>query len=249
MLRIVTLSPQVIEFVGLSGAGKSTVAAALVAEMRERNYSVETRVELLGDVLPKPCRHMLRSRLILAESLRAPVVYYTVALEVLRSHQFRKRDYFKLTWNFWTVIAVILRHRRKGKGLLVLDQGLLQAVWSVGYMARSPIDLKSWMLWLRRFGLRDVFLVIAEVPPDLAHERVVQRNDANSRVLFAETTGDPDAWFMIESLLQSIVTASRDEICKKRVCRVLTDGSLTATESAVRIIDHLGLRNTSTGVW
>jgi len=232
-------SPSIVEFVGLSGAGKSTVAAQLVILLRSEGYTVSTRTELLGDLKSKWQRHLIRGRIILSEVVRAPSLFLTLVPRILASRQRRVIDFPKLLWNFWSVCALILRHRRRGRGILVMDQGVFQAIWSVGYLSRESLIADQWHSWLQRFDLHDVNVVEAQVPVDVARERLIFRcggRCSNSRAAYLSSSND---WMRLQVALNATTMVARKQVFPGRFIAIDTSVKSSAKDLSSQLLAHL----------
>ena len=146
----------VIEFVGLPGAGKSTITRALPPGWPTSRNT---------DPPPLPLSRRLW-------------LYRQALAFMLSLRPLEWRDVGRLG-----KLAVELRfYERDGKAPLVIDQGMIQKLWSILLDRRSysPAALERLVASLAPTAA-DLVVWLA-TPPDLAAERLVARNGGNSRL-------------------------------------------------------------------
>ena len=138
----------IVEFVGMPGSGKSTLAHATAELLRARGLPVSEPTYVLDHETPSGPRQLRKlsyaARALLARR-RSAVAFAAAAL---RSGQRHVGELASVTLNWWYLLDV---HRRAlaTPGVHLLDQGLLQALWTLGYGARHPktaLDHASFMV-------------------------------------------------------------------------------------------------------
>jgi hypothetical protein len=138
----------IVEFVGMPGSGKSTLAHATAELLRARGLPVSEPTYVLDHQTAGGLRQLRKlscaARALLARR-RSAVAFAAAAL---RSGQRHPGELASVTLNWWYLLDV---HRRAlvTPGVHLLDQGLLQALWSLGYGARHPkaaLDAAPFML-------------------------------------------------------------------------------------------------------
>lgn len=134
-----------VEFLGLPGAGKSTLSHAVADLLRTRGIPVTEPTYRLTHASPVVVRHARKLWYAVWSMLRAPE-QVTRWMRVLRqSRQARISDWWILTAN-WFYLLGIVRRRTRMPGIHLLDQGLFQALWSFGYTARDRGVLSAWLV-------------------------------------------------------------------------------------------------------
>ncbi len=128
--------PLLVEFVGLPGSGKSTIARELGAQLR----AAGTPVEDPGSIATRGSfgRVATKSRFVLAALVREPVAAVRWEGVLRRTGPASWREHVRVTFNWFYLIGLIHRYRRH-RGAVLLDQGLLQALWSAGYTSQIGI--------------------------------------------------------------------------------------------------------------
>lgn len=179
-------SPLVVEFVGLPGAGKTTIAHQVIDELTARGYrcfghstlsSPEGREKRSGGVSSKlSTLGRLVSSCLAHRRIAADALDYTVRVNPLGILGLQRLLKFLIRLDF-------VRELMEGDyDVLVLDQGPIQNLWSIATTGRAPASSDQ----LARV-LRDVLdevrphVVLVDVEPDLAFERVAVRSTMRSR--------------------------------------------------------------------
>lgn len=169
--------PVVVEFAGLPGAGKSAVAADLVAELAVRGYRCSGRIVIGAG---GPASRLLGA----ARALAADPVLVARALRLAASlrprHQGRLRQVLKLP--SWRRRWEMARHR--ALDVMVLEEGLVQNLWGVLLGgARVPSSAADPVLRAAYAGSRASFaFVFFDVDVETALARIAIRGNPSKRV-------------------------------------------------------------------
>jgi hypothetical protein len=128
-------SPLLIEFVGLPGVGKTTIAVHVAQALQERGIDVEVLCE--SRVLPEwpPVLRATKARVALAQLLLHPVDSMVWCRLGAASRRLGLVDCLRVMHR-WLFLAGSMRDARTA--VRVLDQGLLQGVWSATFRAADP---------------------------------------------------------------------------------------------------------------
>ena len=167
----------VVEFCGLPGAGKSTLARAVVARLRLRGVATTDVMAQLGPDADRGAR-LGRKVVAIGRAMVEPGSVTLAARVALASEQLDARDRIARPANLLVVRHAVRRgHRRPG--VHVLDQGPVQEWWSAALRANPDR--------VREFAVRDPsegcdLLVRVDAPLDLLVERLGARNARQSRL-------------------------------------------------------------------
>jgi len=169
----------IIELCGVPGAGKSSIARELVAELRGLGRDASLPLE---DVSPRRRRSYRVGRKVgraAMEVTRHPWTSVGAVRAVVRSGQPTQRDVAVRSLN-WLVLRAAMRRARASVGFHVIDQGIIQELCSLGFCgdAQAAIDVADPGVGLLA---PDVILVV-DVDLELADQRLGSRPGRESRV-------------------------------------------------------------------
>jgi hypothetical protein len=170
----------VVELCGLPGAGKSSLAALTVEAFRQRGVVVPDPAGGVGPQMSSMLRATGKSALVAGAVLRQPGSALRSAMAVGESQQPSSSDALH-RWVQWTVAQERVRRARRMRQTALLDEGVVQALWSMGLFGDVEPMLRT--ITRRRGGYAQPDLtVVLEVPSDVAAERLTTRGSAHSRV-------------------------------------------------------------------
>jgi len=159
-----------VEFFGIPGTGKTTLARAVVEELRTRGVRVaEANLPIM--VEHSGISAMRRAALAGGFALREPTLAMRSLSEVMASRQRRLNDLRAVALN-WLSKCELMRRAVQGPGIQVSDEGLLHAVWSIAYSARDATVLGGSVVEAIRYLLPAVWLVVMV---DAADEESAER--------------------------------------------------------------------------
>lgn len=166
----------VVEFLGLPGAGKTSVARALAAAMPEVSLATHG-LDAGTSTLPR----MLHKALAVASEVlvRSPASM-AAARHVASSGQGGPTAVLRRT-TAWLVAQRLVARARRRHVIAVLDEGSLQAIWSTGLVGDHRHLLDAWSSSPDRWRRPDL-VVVLRLGTDHAAERLAGRDDPHSRV-------------------------------------------------------------------
>jgi hypothetical protein len=176
----------VIEFVGIPGAGKSTLARHGAELLRAEGVPVQLHAlseppsEDRGGRAAWPirawnevvayCRYLPPIALVV---LRHPARAVLAVARIAASRQRSLRDLLKVVHNLFRTTLLVERARERG-GVHLIDQGVLQAIWAVGFSAAPRAGARVTGLGDALVALPDVAVVVESDLP-IIRERLVRR--------------------------------------------------------------------------
>lgn len=174
-------SAVLVEFVGIPGAGKSTLASELARLLRADSVPIRTPISEVNAIDSRPLRILRKSAEIGRYTLRHPYGTIGWLRTVRRLSDGSIHDVAKVGFN-WLFVAGCLTQRRSDRGVTIADQGLLQAYWStiLGSSTPSVDDVHS--IIETAFPDVPLLVVLVEVDTTVARQRLAARSDNPSRV-------------------------------------------------------------------
>jgi thymidylate kinase len=168
-----------VEFFGLPGSGKSTMSRLVADTLRDRGHKVNevtydidhrrsrtvSQLVKLAHLAPYVARHPRRA---LADIAR-----------IAATRQARRVDLAKSIFN-WTFISSLAARKRSAVDVSLLDQGVAQALWSVGFAARR----ETWrdLLDAQAPAMRPNVVIHVRADPQVIGERLARRERHLSRM-------------------------------------------------------------------
>ena len=197
---------RIVEFFGLPGAGKTTIAKDLVKELKKQGILCVGSWELVGgDHDLVLFRQLKRMRMILISICFLPFPAYRVACMLLSVRQRFFIDNVKLFWNFLVVLGILALGMRQQNKVFVLDQGLFQAFWSLYFNACKPFKLDRVADLTLEINMSNIALVHVAAPDDMIRARLRSRR-STARIQKGGQLEDSETWcrahFLAEKLLE-----------------------------------------------
>jgi thymidylate kinase len=170
----------VIELLGLPGAGKSTLSRLIADRLAATDLVVEEATFSRDHGTGRLRRVAEKFIFVLAYLCAEPCRAAHVLGRVTRTRQATLFDWATSVVNFF-YIASLYRQAVGGPGVLLLDQGIAQAVWSIGFAAQQ----RCWdqTVGTGRFlsPLPDL-VVVVRASPEVILARLGQREKRASRL-------------------------------------------------------------------
>jgi hypothetical protein len=174
----------VVEFVGLPGVGKSYAARLVAARLAAAGTPVASSALRVNQELGTFRRVAYKLGLCAGEMLRRPTGAFRVGRVLIRSHQQSRVDVVRLSYN-WFFLVGLLRRARARPSVEVLDEGIVQLLWSIGFAGDEQVvrERSSELLAASAFPLPlpDV-VVVVEAPLVLIESRLEGRASRAGRV-------------------------------------------------------------------
>lgn len=227
--------PLVVEFFGPPGSGKSTLAREVAARLSRADAAMLNTSEYLADGRDKFGRAMRKSRLILSSGLGREDI--GLVKQAAAIPQARMKDRVRAVSTLATVLALYARLERQHRDAVV-DQGLLQAAFSVMYGSdeRGGDDFVD-ALTQRAAKSRHIHVSL-QVPRETCIERLKGRLSQHSR-LQSDLSAN---WVWAERLLESIWDRLLLKCQEKgnEAVAIAVDGTVPLAQSAEALCLKLG---------
>lgn len=227
------MSGLVVELCGLPGAGKTTFADRLVSRLvQERAGACVADADLSAGVAPA-----LRLRRKAGLMLRAPLTHPGREISTVRllgRGQRATRDQVAVPVQWWVTQAIVARSRRRS-GVFVLEEGIVQSLWTAGL--RSGTLSATGLVGLAAEVSRPDLVVHLDLPVELALGRLRERSSKHSRV--QRLRHDDQLAMMLRG--QRLLNDLLEEWRRRRLAPVLQVGgeNLSGTDPVVEVLEAL----------
>lgn len=173
---------RVIEMAGLPGTGKSTVARCLETILGIAGVRTSSGLAI-ADQQHFYFRQQKKLQLILRHSNGCNKLYRSAFRLIAQSRQRSISDVAIVTSNLWSVIALMAEARTAAQDrVLIADQGLLQAIWSVQLTSTSALSLDAWRPLLLAAGISNTLLVYIQADVSVSRRRIAKRVRGRTRL-------------------------------------------------------------------
>ncbi len=232
-----------IEFFGLPGSGKTTVAKELLRLLQEAGVNASFSGERMSDGAPMAWRMLRRLEMVAGQSPREIGSYWRGA-RLIAAYGKGLGDSAHSLWNLISVQAMAGRHLR-GRGLMVVDQGLVQAVWSARMREKhgdGDGDV-GWGALLNDDWLGQCCFVQVGCNAETAMERLGNRKQRTSRMQRPDRLQELAEWSRGEALVAELSGMIEGMLRRKslanRLIRIRTDDGSSASVQAVKVLESL----------
>jgi adenylate kinase len=200
----------IVEFFGVPGAGKSTVAHQVGQRLAADGYSVAEPTYTLVHDRTRIRRYLAKMGYAASTTVRRPGRALSSGRLLATTAQPTHSTTAKLLFNWLFVHGVVDAHQG---GVRLLDQGLCQAVWSVAlradYDRLTELSARA-VNALARAG--SAHIVVVEITPETARNRLAARATDESRISPTDADGTiADAFECKAKVEKAIVAAAADE--------------------------------------
>lgn len=190
---------RVVEFVGLPGSGKTTLARTIAATLRASGVDVLEPVARVNE-LGRARRGVTKFAYCAREGLRAPAATAALARLVAESRQPNLALAAKNLTNL--VLQRALAIPARPADVVIHDQGVFQSLWSLNLQARNPPLLDAALYARVAGGARRRLVVFLDADVARVLERLSMRSDVGR---FARTTdASPDLSSLSVELLEQL---------------------------------------------
>jgi thymidylate kinase len=168
----------IIEFFGLPGSGKSTLAQNLAIELEKNNvsyYNIVYNVSHKSKVYKIFCKYFI----LLKELLKSPHKFFKQISIIYNTRQKNLKDLIKVIVNWFFITNIIKENiaNKDREGYVILDQGVIQAIWSINFNSDREVDYHE---ILKYTDIPD-YMVIVNANEENINKRLLARTGEQSR--------------------------------------------------------------------
>lgn len=168
----------VVELAGVPGAGKSSLAGVLRCRLRTQHRPLTVGTSSTAPAVPRWARLARKGAMLGRNALADPALAAKVGRGLAAAGGGAPVDVLARAVQ-WHVSQDLLRAAASRPGTTLLDEGVVQALWSIGL--RADVQPVLTALAVRRTWRAPDVLVVLRVPPSVAAERLRTRAARHSR--------------------------------------------------------------------
>jgi hypothetical protein len=214
---------RVIELAGLPGTGKSTVAQCLESILGKARIPIRSRSVALADQSSFVHRQQSRLRLIARNANRCSRLYRHSFRLVVDSAQRSTLDFAIVMSNLWSIIAMMAEDDASNDRVMIADQGLVQAIWSVQLSSLRGVSLDEWTPLLLAAGVENTLVAHLRTAIPLSRLRVSSRARNRTRLDLGDPEEQSRRWQIAAENMDALVEWTRRTMpCDQYGGRVLS---------------------------
>ena len=170
----------IVEFIGLPGVGKSTISHRVAAFLSQRGISVNepSNIELFK--YGKYKRIIRKGIFIAREVIFHPKGVWLSAKIIISTKQRFIKDLIKVFLN-WVYVSSMRKSCSEVYGVHLFDQGIFQALWSIGFGAMAVDFLNLAKILFNSLEVPHV-VVVLNASQDTIKKRLTKRTICHSRL-------------------------------------------------------------------
>lgn len=202
-----------VEFFGMPGVGKSMLSNRVAEIIRQREIPVEQRMYVLAYQISRARRLVIKSIHVMKDVLLNTKYLVLSTKAIIATKQQSMTDLVGVLFN-WFFVSSFVRWDRRFHGIRLLEEGIFQALWSVGFSSKGG-DLAI-MKDLATLIPTPTIVIIVEASLATVEHRLHARPGQDSR-LERQIAGDRAPLRLANILLQEIKTMLRTSERLKQV--------------------------------
>jgi thymidylate kinase len=170
-----------VEFFGLPGSGKSTMSRCVAELLRTHGLNVDETTYELDHQHSVVVRLILKASHILRLAITHPFRLLSSLVDILSTDQSTWADFGKSLFN-WLFIVSIVSGKRKYDRVVILDQGVAQAFWSINFAAQRQARLDKMLTSVQQSAIKPDLVIYVRAKLQTVGSRLSARTDRASRL-------------------------------------------------------------------
>ncbi|MGI9422303.1 MAG: hypothetical protein ACR2PA_03855 [Hyphomicrobiaceae bacterium] len=170
-----------IEFFGVPGCGKSTISPLVAEQLRGEGVIVSESTYVLDHECRQIARVVRKSCGLVRYAATRPVGAVRELRQIIATRQESPQDFARSAFN-WLFIASVAARRRDRSSVVLLDQGVAQAIWTIGFAARKPNWLDLILASKELDALMPDAIIWVRAKTRTVSSRLAQRSAGRSRM-------------------------------------------------------------------
>jgi broad-specificity NMP kinase len=226
-----------VEFFGMPGVGKSMLSNRVAEIIRQREILVEQRMYALAHQISRARRVVIKSIHVMKDVLLNTRYTILSTKAIIATKQRSMTDLIGVLFN-WLFVSSFVRRDRHFHGIRLLEEGIFQALWSIGFSSKRGVlaIMKTLSTWIPT----PTIVIIVEASHATIEHRLHARPGQDSR-LERQLAGDPAPLRLSNILVEEIKTILRTSEWHKQVhvLMVNNDQADDFEVNANRIVDYI----------
>ena len=242
--HLTSAQPLVVEFVGLPGVGKSHATRLVAARLAAVGTPARSSALRINHELGRWRRVLYKSGICAAEALGRPGRAARVGRALIGSGQQSRLDVVRFLYN-WLFLVGLLRRARTRPVVELLDEGIYQLLWSIGFAGSERVIRDCSSTFLKgpapAVPMPDV-VVVVEAPLGLILARLASRKSRAGRLDRMEAAERQAALVRGADLLTELLSENVSlggEVSGPLLRRVRNGGSAELDADVAALVDEL----------
>lgn len=207
-----------VEFTGLPGVGKTTIAKFLTKELKSLNIPVKELNFGIGS--NNEVKKHKKISIALIYMLKSPVFVLNLLYYIFKIKQQSIMDTVKVSYNLMFILGLYSKNKNNNK-VNIMDQGLIQAIWAILYRSdiveREVIIKRVLQLIMEKIYSENIFVIKVSSDTEVIIKRLRDRGRGSTR-LYRDLKYSVDeyinksqrAYALVENILLNIEEKNAD---------------------------------------
>lgn len=165
----------IVEFFGLPGSGKSTIAAMVSSKLAEEGFYFDNCLcSFMGK--PKLIKALYKIFILVVQFINSPVCFIRQVKKLVDTHQNSIKDLVRIIAQYFLIVYAMQQARRKNRRI-ILDEGIYHFILSVCLNSQKQLHIEDLLAQVEKPD----FVVLLKINEEVMRERLIKRNRKNRR--------------------------------------------------------------------